>query len=732
MTEANKPTADKPTEGKSNLFRYFTAAIIVLMIVLMVYSGQATNRPSGGSQGMLIGTSSTGDVMSQDARYASALIDQLSVVQVVIPTGQNTSPQLVPLLLACWGEPILRDMKAHPDALFLALREARRMSPGVNPYSLGSYDPAQQQPDAPGIFNSGRIPIGDLRPLPTSPLGQVDPEYPIELRVIQQGEERVTQVSPNALPPLEQQTLFVYLNDFLNIQAAASLPLNAIKPTTPMLDRMIAQRFQVFSLQLAPIEMRPLLAKVPEPTDDQLRKQLETYAAFIPGRPSADNPFGFGYRVPDRVKLEMISFKRADVRRVVEAEKSPYEWDVAARIAYVKDASLAGPATQPTSQPISAPAAYEAVKDRVIAATVDRATDARSTEIERAIRAPMLLDYQQWANANNLRGSATTAPATLAVKSSLGEPYTSLAYLQKLSQQVQAKFKVQPTIEDYTDMPRDVVALQLLGGFNEAMRPLPPDLARRIGRTNELLTGPEYAINFAKDLLDPTSIATLGGLILERYRPSERLELNRNMGREREVFFFRITEADRSHPGDEIAPIREQLKKDWRAAEAQKLAVAQAQTAVDAIKSGTDFIAAVAVAAPGAVTIRADVGPFHSAPPEPNALGLSLPAFAQLGTRVTDELLDEKTDVAVLDVPLAGRAYIARRLGMRGEWTSDEDVRSLRQQMRARFALQMLQPRSDANIVGVAAGDVAATWLDSKAIFERFAYKPAREDEPEK
>jgi hypothetical protein len=727
MTEANTPI-----EGKSSRFRWFTAAIITLMIVLMVYSGQTANRQAHMEHGVLIGTSNAGDVMSQDSRYASSLLDQLSIVHVVVPSGDNTAPRLVPLLIACWGEPIVRDMKAHPEALFLALREARKVSPGVNPYSLGSIDPEQQLPDSPGIFNSGRVAIGDLRPLPTSPLGSVNPNYLIELRIIQHGKERVTQVSPNALPPLDQQNLYVFLNDFLTLQSAASLPLNAIKPTTPMLDRMIAQRFQSFSLQLAPVDVRPLIAKVPEPTDDQLRKQLETYAAFIPGRPSADNSFGFGYRVPDRVKLELISFKRADVRRAVEAEKTPYEWEVAARIAYAKDPSLAGPTTQPTSQPTAAPtvAPFEAVKDRVIPTTIDRATDARSAEIEKAIRAPMMLDYQQWANANNGRGGATTAPASVAVKSSLGEAYNSLAYLQKLAAQVQAKFKVQPTVEDYTDRLRDVVGLELLGGFNEAMRPLPPDLARRIGRTNELITGPEYAINFSKDLLDPSAIETLGGLILERYRPSERLELNRNMGREREVFYFRITEADRSHPGTDIDPIREQLKSDWRVAEAQKLAVAEAQKAVDAIKSGTDFNTAVAAAAPGASVIRAEVGPFYSAPPEPNALGLSLPAYAQFGTRVTDALLDEKVDLAALDVPLAGKVYVAKRLGMRGEWTSDDDIRSLRQQMRSRFAVQMAQPRTDANIVGVAAGDVAATWLDSKSIFERSAYKPAREDQP--
>lgn len=732
MTEANKPE-----EVKSKRFRWFTAAIIGLMIVLMVYSGNTMNRQAHMAHGVLFGTSNTGDVMSQDSRYASNLLEALSQVYLMIPQTGSPMPQPMPLLSLCWGEAIIRDLKAHPEALYLALREARRVSPGVNPYSLGSADPEQQQPDAMGIFNNGTVGIDELRPLPTSQLGmlrtRLDRDYPIEMRVVQHLKEgRVTQLSPNSLPPLDQQHLYAALTDFLTLQSAASLPLNAIKPTTPMLDRMLAQRSQSFSLQLAAIDAAPFIAKVQEPTEEQLKTQLATYAAYFPGRFGPDNAFGFGYRVPDRIKLQVISFKRADVRKVVEAEKTPYEWEVAARIAYAKEPSLAGPTSQPTTGPANIPVIppFEAVKDRVVTATIDRVIDARSAEIEKAIRAPMMLDYQQWSNATTTRPGVTAAPSAVVPKTSFGETYDSITYLQKLGQQVAAKFKVQPIVEDYTDAYRDVVGLHLLRGFNDATRPLPPDLARRIGRTNDLIAGPEYAIIFAKDLLDPLSIETLGALVLERYRPSERLELDR-AGIDRETFYFRIADAERTHPGTDIDSIREKLKSDWRVAEAQKLCVAEAQKAVTAIQGGADFAAAVMAIAPATPIVRTDVGPFSSAPPDPIPLGLSMPAYAQLGIRVTDELLGEKTDVAVLDVPLASKAYVAKRLSMRGDWTSNDDLRSLRQQMRARLVIQMAMPRTDANIVGVTEKDPSASWLDSKAILERFAYKPTT-DTPSK
>lgn len=719
-----------PSDGKSTLFRWFTGGVIVLMIVLMIFTG-TTSRQARMSHGVLVGTSNSGDVMSQDTQYATRLLDQLSMVYVVVPGGsQGERPQIEPLLGACWSESVYRDLKAHPEALFLALREARRVAPGVSPLAIGPIDPEQQQPDNIGVFNSGRIEIDDLHPLARSLLGnyrsQIGQSFPVELRYVQHTEARTVQVSPNSLPPLEQQNLYAALYDFLTLQSAASLPTNAIKATSPIVDRMLAQRFQFFSLDLAAIDAKALLSKVPEPTQQQLQEHLAKYAAFIPGRLSLDNPFGYGYRVPDRVKLELISVKRADIRNVVQEEKTPYEWEVAARIAFQKDPSLV-PTSQPATMPTTAPArTFEAVKDQAVAAAIDRATDARQAEIEKAIRAPMMVDYQQWSNATTTRPGATTLPAGSVPKSSLDVPYNAPDYLQKLAQVVERKYKVHPTVVLYTDRYRDAVGLSQIAGFNEATRVLPPDVARRLGRESMVITGPEYALRLAKDLLDPQRIELFGSMVLERYRPSERVEFRRDNGGDGEVFFFRIADAEKNHPGTELEPIREKVASDWRAAEAQKLAMAQATAAADAAKSNPDFSSAVTQTI-GSAVFHADVGPFHSSPPGDNPLGVSLPAYVQFGTQVTDKLTGEAT-IAALDVPLAAKAYAAKRLSMHGEWANQEELQMLRSGLRARFAMQMLQPRDESNPFGVAESDVAQTWLDAKSILARHAYKPAHEE----
>ncbi len=57
---------------------------------------------------------------------------------------------------------------------------------------------------------------------------------------------------------------------------------------------------------------------IEEPNDPQITSQFETYKEFIPGRPTDDNPCGFGYMLPDRVALQYIVVSLEDIERVIE------------------------------------------------------------------------------------------------------------------------------------------------------------------------------------------------------------------------------------------------------------------------------------------------------------------------------------------------------------------------------------------------------------------------------
>jgi len=57
----------------------------------------------------------------------------------------------------------------------------------------------------------------------------------------------------------------------------------------------------------------------PEPTQQQLVEQFDKYKEFFAGQISEENPYGFGYKLADRVKLEYIAVKLDDVSKTVTA-----------------------------------------------------------------------------------------------------------------------------------------------------------------------------------------------------------------------------------------------------------------------------------------------------------------------------------------------------------------------------------------------------------------------------
>lgn len=56
----------------------------------------------------------------------------------------------------------------------------------------------------------------------------------------------------------------------------------------------------------------------PQPGDEKVTEQFEKYKGFYAGEINDDNPYGFGYKLPDRVKLEYIAVRLEDVAAMIQ------------------------------------------------------------------------------------------------------------------------------------------------------------------------------------------------------------------------------------------------------------------------------------------------------------------------------------------------------------------------------------------------------------------------------
>ncbi len=79
--------------------------------------------------------------------------------------------------------------------------------------------------------------------------------------------------------------------------------------------------FENESMNTEAVQMRAsyFVDKSTTPSQAELLEQFDRYKAVFPGDPNESNPYGFGYKLPDRVQLEYIAVKLADVSSTVAA-----------------------------------------------------------------------------------------------------------------------------------------------------------------------------------------------------------------------------------------------------------------------------------------------------------------------------------------------------------------------------------------------------------------------------
>jgi hypothetical protein len=432
------------------------------------------------------------------------------------------------------------------------------------------------------------------------------------------AEDRVNDILVNELagmqPPDKQslERLRQAIANFMLVQVGFERASSVIKVSEPAVRHELARRMQNVTVNAVEIPAAAYAEKLPAPTTQQLQSQFDKYKDVDP-QVTKDNPFGFGYRYPNRVKLQYITVPREDVRKMVEASKSEYEWEVEAQKYYLQNQSqfpttqsseaeapfsLAGPTTASTrssttqaARPTTRPFAEvkDDAKSRVLIPEVER----RANEIQTRINALMAADYLPFRNAQPIGSAGTTQPATgtataAAPKSSQGVPFGSYEYLQRLAQTIQRDFKVLPTVAAFDDKLRDAKDLATL---------------ERIGSATESETGAsfaDYASTAAEAFLPAERRDDAAALSL--YEPSRVL---RDIGNN--AFIFRLTAADPAHAPASVAEVADAVRNDVIAAAAFDQAKADATKLLDQAKQ-SGIRQAAQSAQKGVLT----VGPFPS------------------------------------------------------------------------------------------------------------------------
>jgi len=366
------------------------------------------------------------------------------------------------------------------------------------------------------------------------------------------------------------------VHDCLAVQALLARSASVIKVTAPVRQFLLARADQMITLNLVNFPASQYLNKMKSPTDADLRNQFDTYSDKIAGGyGSPGDPLGFGYKVPNRVKLQFMGVHRDDVRRAAIASKDERDWYVAAfgefkahRDVYDKEplAPTTGPSTQPamdasaaTTQPLlrkldDLDADFQLHAPIVLNHLYDQETQNLGAQILRKISDSMSTGFGNWRDAQSA-GAPSTAPTAAATAG----PFSNYSFLVNLAQSIQKEFGVLPVVGNIDQFK---TAQELIDV---------PEIGKTfffISANAEPIPFAVYASVYAQQFMDDaTKNSPQGSLGLALWQPS-RVMIDQT---ESDFYFFRLTAADPAHvpPMDQV---KDKVLADWKLSGAYDMA----------------------------------------------------------------------------------------------------------------------------------------------------------------
>jgi hypothetical protein len=442
---------------------------------------------------------------------------------------------------------------------------------------------------------------------------------------------------PDTLDSSYDQRAADAVRSLLLVTNAADQAAGAAKVSRPFRDLMLASRQQM-SLNLVSFNARDYLARLPVWSDadkaSKMTAQFEKYKNLEPATRPADD-FSFGYKVPNQAQIQYIelpgdAMKKAVVSKITDVDVRKYFYQHIDQFAATQPASqpATAPATGPsTTQTASATAPstspvkrFETFQDEALKRLTEERTLKLVQDVLADINTQMNADYAAFKASIGAAGSnATTAPSiapeVLAKlpPTSLGVPYTSYEYLQKLALRTQVRFGVVPITHEDRGLRTDAQiaadesiakasfeGLDLLTLFQRMNQDF--QTAQQVyQQITPFISIAGYSTHFVGPLAEIQIRQLSQSLrmmrILGLYEPSPLFRESAGMfGRpsaDSSAFIFRAVAAEPAHAPRQ-SDVAEQVLADAKLVDAYKMALDDAAKFIEAAKSRNSHLAAFA------------------------------------------------------------------------------------------------------------------------------------------
>jgi len=117
---------------------------------------------------------------------------------------------------------------------------------------------------------------------------------------------------------ISEETVLSAFAELFSVLQYASIACSNEELTRTQISRLVSDELQTMNTQFVRAEAELFADEQAEPDESRIKELFEKYKAYYPGEVSKDNPYGFGYKLDNRVQLEYIIVTLDDIRKIVE------------------------------------------------------------------------------------------------------------------------------------------------------------------------------------------------------------------------------------------------------------------------------------------------------------------------------------------------------------------------------------------------------------------------------
>ncbi len=292
--------------------------VIALMIVFTIQPVMSylSSRRAGGHRTVAFYDDGK-KISSQDLAWAQKQLELLKTLGIHLLL-QARDPRLNPaqdMQHIFLGELLFSERGAAAESLRRIRQIINRSGYDISDKQIDDIYTKEYPPNVYWLLLTRESRLGGVRVLPDTAKAQLEAIIP----QLHQGASysQVVGFIANQQGLSEQQVIETFA-DLIGIIEYSVLMCSSQNTTIQQILNATDKTQEIMDIEYVLFEADAFTGQVGQPDEDKIAGHFEKYKSFFSGEFSKDNPYGFGYMLPDRVKLEYIAVRLDDVAATVK------------------------------------------------------------------------------------------------------------------------------------------------------------------------------------------------------------------------------------------------------------------------------------------------------------------------------------------------------------------------------------------------------------------------------